>query len=138
MCRLAFETHPRVQDWWNSPSVEAFCRGVRALCWSALVRLWTLAKRAPRAKARFAGAVLLCFLTSAVVHKLLLAVAARAWCIPYAALGMMGQVRTSRRAHARLRARLCVPAGSISDNSQGIDPGSMSATLHVRVSALPF
>ncbi len=100
-----------VQDWWNSPSVEDFCRGARALCWSALARLWTLTKRAPRAKARFTGAVLLCFLISAVMHKLLLAVAVRAWCIPYAALGMMGQVRTSCRTHACLRVRLGVPAG---------------------------
>ena len=106
------------QDWWNSPLIEDLCQSVRALCWNALVCLWALTKRAPRAKLRFTGAVALCFLFSAILHQLLVAVALRAWCVPYAALGMMAQVRVSRRTHACLRVRLGVPTCMHNGESQ--------------------
>ena len=87
------------QDWWNAGSAGAFWQR-----WNAPVRNWMrrhVYEPMMRAGLGQASSALLVFALSAALHELAVAVPLRALGSPYAAVGMLTQVRACSRQPAR-------------------------------------
>ena len=86
------------QDWWNVGSVAAFWQR-----WNSPVSAWMrrhVYEPALRAGLGRHGGALLVFALSAILHELAVAVPLRIMVFPYAAVGMLAQVRACSQLHA--------------------------------------
>ena len=86
------------QDWWNAGSAAAFWQR-----WNAPVGAWMRRhayEPAIRAGLCREGGALLVFALSGILHELAVAVPLRVLVFPYAAVGMLAQVRACSHLHA--------------------------------------